>query len=549
MKYLIHRLIVIFPPRWQVTFFQFLNLWIRVKARTRKRRQLTALQKSNAMQRYLEFNRSHVAAKVQQPDSLILMDCFPSPQWIIANSIFLNALAKQHNAAIASYGSLPRSAALDEVYASFGASQHLEVELTLAQHRKCTELFQQVCADIRSPQELFELTIDGVWLGLDIYESTLRRGKPTVEINTYHTNFNIFLALRYFVYFTDLMRSGQVKALSISHDCYVEMGTLTKIAHRHQIPVYFINSLEMIRSTRTHDIYEKFKKYPDYFNALDKAGRDRLIDKARYALSKRLGGAVGVDMSYQTKSAFAGDSLERQSSHSNKLKILVATHCFYDNPHAYSRMIFRDFYQWMEFLGEISNRTDYEWYIKPHRDYLPGTMEILGDFAKKYPRFKVINPETSFHQLREEGVTVALTCYGSVGHELPLLGYRVINATYNPHSAYAFNTHCTTVDGYADVLMHLDEPAPEPDLNSLYEFYAVHHYLVRSDSLLFEPSSDFEAYVNGDLMSEKGYEYFMHFAEENMLRYSSRVEAFLETDCHYEFELRLSNWEPKSYGY
>lgn len=549
MKYLIHRLIVIFPPRWQVTFFQFLNLWIRAKARTRKRRQLTALQKSNAMQRYLEFNRSHVAAKVQQPDSLILMDCFPIPQWVIANSIFLNALAKQHNASIASYGSLPRSAALDEIYASFGASQHLEVELTLAQYRKCTEMFQRVCADIRLPQELFELTIDGVWLGLDIYESTLRIGKPTVELHTYHTNFNLFQALTYFVYFTDLMKSGQVKALALSHDCYVQMGTVMKIAHRHQVPVFFANPFEMMRSTKTHDIYEKFKKYPDYFNALDKASRDRLIDKARYALSKRLGGAVGVDMSYQTKSAFVGDSLERQTSHSNKLKILVATHCFYDNPHAYSRMIFRDFYQWMEFLGEISTRTDYEWYIKPHRDYLPGTMEILGDFARKYPRFKVINPETSFHQLRQEGVTVALTCYGSVGHELPLLGYRVINATYNPHSAYAFNTHCTTVDGYADVLMHLDEPTPEPDLNNLYEFYAVHHYLVRATSLLFESFADYEAHVGDNLMSERGYTYFMRDAEANLARYRSRAEAFLAAGCHYEFELWLPNLQPLSYDF
>jgi hypothetical protein len=344
------------------------------------------------------------------------------------------------------------------------------------------------------------------------------------------------------------MKSGQIKAVALSHDCYLQMGTVMKIAHRYQVPVYFANPFEMMRSTRTHDIYEKFKAYPDYFHALAKADRDELFDKARNALSKRLGGAVGVDMSYQTKSAFAGEGLERQTSHANKLKILVATHCFYDNPHAYSRMTFRDFYQWMEFLGEISTQTDYEWYIKPHRDYLPGTLEILTAFAAKYPKFKVINPETSFHQLRQEGVSVALTCYGSVGHELPLLGFRVINATYNPHSAYAFNTHCTSVDEYADVLMHLNEPAPEPDLNSLYEFYAVHHYLVRSDSLLFNSFSDYEAYVEGDLMSDQGYAYFMCDAERNLARYRARVENFLASNCHYEFELRLPNWQSQPYG-
>lgn len=548
MKEIIQGLISAMPARWQAFIFKSMERQLRRKAWEAKRNELASLKTPEWVKQYLAFNRQHVDARVEKPDGMILTDCFPAPHWVMANSIFLNMLATKHNASIASYGSLPRPAALDEIYASFGASQHLEVQLAPAQHRKCTEMFQRVCADIRSPQDLFELTIDGVWLGLDIYESTLRIGKPTVELHTYHTNSNLFQALAYFVYFTDLMKSGRIKAVALSHDCYVQMGTLMKIAHRHQVQVYFANPFEMMRSTKTHDIYEKFKKYPDYFNALDKASRDSLIDKARLALSKRLGGAVGVDMSYQTKSAFASEGLERQTSHSGKLKILVATHCFYDNPHAYSRMTFRDFSQWMVFLGEISQRTDYEWYIKPHRDYLPGTMEILGAFAKKYPKFKVINPETSFHQLRQENVTVALTCYGSVGHELPLLGYRVINATYNPHSAYAFNTHCTAVEDYADVLMHLNEPAPEPDLNSLYEFYAVHHYLVRSDFLLFESFSDYEAYVDGDLLSDRGYAYFMRAAEENLARYRARAEAFLAADCHYEFELRLANWQPQPYG-
>jgi len=549
MRECIQRLISAMPARWQAAIFNGIEHQSRRKARDAKRNESVGKQKTEWVRQYINFNRQHVDAHVEKPNGLILIDCFPAPHWVIANSIFLNALAKQHNASIASYGSLPRPTALDEIYASFGASHHLEVQLTSKQYRKCTEMFRQVCADTRSPEELFELTIDGVWVGLDIYESTLRIGKPTVELHDYHTNHSLFQALKYFIYFTDLMKSGRIKAVALSHDCYVQMGTLMKIAYRHHIPVYFANPFEMMRSTGTHDIYEKFKKYPEYFNALEQADRNSLIDKARRALTKRIGGAVGVDMSYQTKSAFGGDSLERQTNHSDNLKILVATHCFYDNPHAYSRMTFRDFYLWMEFLGEISTRTDYEWYIKPHRDYLPGTMEILNNFARKYSKFKVINPETSFHQLRKEGVTVALTCYGSVGHELPLLGYRVINATYNPHSAYAFNTHCTTEEDYAEVLMHLDESEPEPDLNSMYEFYAVHHYLVRSDSLLFECFADYEAHLGGDLMSDLGYAYFMRDAEENLARYRDRAEAFLAADCHYEFELRLPNWRPQLYGF
>jgi len=549
MKQSIQRLISTTPARWQPAIFNAIDRQSREKASDAKRNESAGLKRTDWVQRYIAFNQKHVDAHVRKPEGLILIDCFPAPHWVIANSIFLNVLAKQQNASIASYGSLDRSSALDEIYTSFGANQHLLVHLTQGQHRKCAEMFRRVCADIRSPEDLYKLTIDDVWLGLDIYESTLRLGKATIDIHDYHTRYNLYQALTYFIFFTDIVKAGRIKAIVLSHDCYLQMGTPMKIAHRHNIPVYFANPFEIMRSTRTHDIYEKFKKYPEYFTAIGEASRNSLVEKASHALSRRLGGVVGVDMSYQTKSAFAGASLLRQTHHSAKLKILVATHCFYDNPHAYSRMTFRDFYQWMEFLGEISTRTDYDWYIKPHPDYLPGTLEILNDFARKYSKFKVINPETSFHQLRQEGVAVALTCYGSVGHELPLLGYRVINATYNPHSAYTFNTHCTNEEAYAEVLMHLNEPAPAADLSQIYEFYAVHHYLVRSDSMLFQSFADYEAYVGCDLMSDRGYAYFMLAAEQNLARYRARAEAFLAADCHYEFELRLPNWQPQTHNF
>ena len=66
---------------------------------------------------------------------------------------------------------------------------------------------------------------------------------------------------------------------------------------------------------------------------------------------------------------------------------------------------------------------DYEWYLKTHADYEPGTLEILNDFCNSYPNFSIIDPSTSWHQLMDEGIRTVLTCYGSVGRELPLLRF------------------------------------------------------------------------------------------------------------------------------
>ncbi len=67
--------------------------------------------------------------------------------------------------------------------------------------------------------------------------------------------------------------------------------------------------------------------------------------------------------------------------------------------------------------------------------------------------------------------------------------------------------------------------------------------------MLFERFADYEAYLGGDLMSDRGYAYFMRAAEQNLARYRARVEAFLAADCHYEFELRLPNWQHQPYGF
>lgn len=536
MKKIVQIFISFMLPRWQVAIFSVID-WLNSRDSRPLERNESVIRQSEWLKHYCSFNRQHVDANIEKPNGLILTDCFPAPQWVIANSIFLNSLARKHNASIASYGSRPRPAELAEIYESFGASQHLEVKLTSGQYRKCFEMFRKVRADIRSLEELFDLTIDGVWLGLDVYESTLRVGKPTVELSDYHTIKNLYQSLKYFVYFTDLIKSGQIKAVALSHDCYVQMGTVMKVAQRHNIPVYFANPFEISRSFSTHDIYQKFKKYPDYFNSLDEERRDKLIKKAEQSISKRLSGEIGVDMQYQTKTAFEAKSIERQTSNTNNLKIIVATHCFYDNPHAYGRMTFKDFYEWLEFLGGIASITEYEWYIKPHRDYLPGTLEILSDFCVKYPKFKLVSPETSFYQLKKEGVSVALTCYGSIGHELPLLGYQVINCSYNPHIAYSFNLNCKSREEYREILLNLKDLPIENNLEKIYEFYAIHHYVVYSKSFLFESYDDYEKFLEGDLNSIRGYQYFMKSPHENLARYRTLTELYLSSDRQYLFEI------------
>ena len=39
-------------------------------------------------------------------------------------------------------------------------------------------------------------------------------------------------------------------------------------------------------------------------------------------------------------------------------------HDFFDATHIYGSTLFVDFYEWLKFLGKLSETTDYDWYIK-----------------------------------------------------------------------------------------------------------------------------------------------------------------------------------------
>ena len=140
-----------------------------------------------------------------------------------------------------------------------------------------------------------------------------------------------------------------------------------------------------------------------------------------------------------------------------KKKILIATHCFYDNPHGYGKMEFPDFWEWLTYVKKIANKSNHDWYIKPHRDYLPNTIEHISKIIKD-SKITLIDPETSFHQLKDEGIEYVVTKHGSVGHELPLLGINVINFGYNPHINYNFNYHCLSKKKFKELILKKLKP-------------------------------------------------------------------------------------------
>lgn len=433
-----------------------------------------------------------IPSGASKQSGVILAEIFPLPQAIIGISLFTQYLANRTGSTPVSLSFYTHSYPLFyvlfrkflKIYKTFTRG-HLHVHDVRKRFRskEAEQAFLKAKESIRTKEDLLKLRIDnGFSIGVDIYETYLmEKQKPTAYLDDPQLYSLIHEFIVDYYFFKDYFVKNKVTALILSHGIY-RYGFLSRLAARHEIPTYragihFLNKLYCPDDPLKERKFVDFESYKKVFESLDPAEQKSGVELAKRQLERRFNAEVGVNMGFSTKSAFDRSTGKgRAMRESDKLKVLIASHCFFDNPFCYGWFLFSDFYDWFCFLGEMSNQTDYDWYVKTHRDYLPGNGPILEELLKKYPRLKMVDKDTSFHQLIDEGLSHVLTVYGTVGHELPYLGVTVVNAGYNPHSGYDFTVNPKTRDEYKNILLNLPHTRIQASREDLYRFYYVHYY-------------------------------------------------------------------------
>ncbi len=468
------------------------------------------------------------------PKSEILLDPFSVPEWNIVTSYFVNVLAEKNESKILTF-SRDRLSGSNRLRKSYNVAGHVGVHLNARKQKKERDQLTQAFRDqVETKRDVYEYSVNGYWIGIDIYETYLRGGKPTIDFEDPEFWKVVKEGMEILIFWRDYFHAHRVAGVIISHDCYNILNILAKVAYRSRVKVYLPNARGMQLSFEPHSIYStRFWNYPKGFRQLPQREQQQAIQWSKNRLNQRLNGKVGVDMKYSTKSAFTGNNSDATPvlRNSHRLKVLIATHCFYDNPHGLGGMLFLDFYEWLSFLCEMSNKTDYDWYLKTHPDYLPGTLETINSIISKSPKIRLIPPETSFHQLAKEGLSWALTCYGSIGHELPLLGINVLNAAYNPHIAYDFNWHAKSIEEYERLLLNLPSLKKEIDPDQIYEYYYMNYHYTYVDDLVYTSHRQMIADLKPEeQMGPQAYKYYLdQFTDSKHREIISKMVAFIDS--------------------
>ena len=418
---------------------------------------------------FINHNKS-LFNNLQNKDNKILIEnnnMYPNH---IAVSYFSNVLSKIHDAELVAYQ--PRikfglynklkyyllDFKVKKIYKSFGVNKFLNHNI-VGYRSLANRLTNKLMSDINSKTDLINLIVDDIWVGDLIYDQYLAVNKaPTVNIKSEKLRKILFdFSILYYYWKDYFSKTKNIKGLIVGHACYF-MGISTRIAIYFNIPVYQVN-LHNVYFLSKSNLFpsSEFHDYKKDFERLDIKKKYNAIAEARERLKLIFEGKTDVDQPYIKNSAYSQKKTSsRIVSNKKKIKILIASHSFYDSPNGLGKILFPDFYEWLKFIGELSNKTDYEWYLKTHPGIGIRDTETTNDFVSRYNKIILIPNKTSHHQLIEEGINIVLTAYGSIGLEYASKNITVINASLNnPHISYDFNIHPKSKEELKDIILNL----------------------------------------------------------------------------------------------
>jgi hypothetical protein len=492
------------------------------------------------------FNADRFCDKANSPEVLFELNPMQSAQ--ISYSYMAKVLAEKHGACLKAYNASPISSFNENifwklsnilssnkfgVFRSFGIIQIFCPRFNRQVIQRAKIIYDQINPSLKTKSDIEDIEIENVWLGDLIYDMYLRKfNKPTIEVSDPGFIDFLFEMVCLFVFWDDYFKKHDVRAINVSHCAYVNAFPL-RIAIARNIPAYQTNQAYVYcLSPESLFAYNDFFQFRQVFQTLPVKEQNAGLLKAEERVNLRFAGKVGVDMAYSTKSAYGNFKNTRLIRESSRTKVFIASHCFFDSPHAYGKNLFPDFYEWLDFLGKISVETDYDWYIKTHPDYLEGTMQVINEFLDKYPKFTLLPCDSSHHQIIAEGIDVALTCYGTIGFEYAALGVPVINASVNnPHINYNFNLHPKTVEAYKEVLMKLDAIDLKINKDEVYEYYFM-KFIYNTNNWLFNDYAQMEKDLGGYHMqfTPEGYDYFLNeFSEEKHKKILRSLHNFIDS--------------------
>ena len=510
--------------------------------------------------KYYLHNKKYFKRDVSNKENIVLLERYNYLPSLIPFSYFSYLLSKKYNAKIYTYNPTvnsfykqikyflnPKNLIINLLYKSFNVDKNIIPKISKNQKIISNLLYKKIYLKIKKKEDILKIKILNVNIGDLIYDEYLRTYlEPTIDPKDTKFQNHLSNMICLFVYWFQYMSENKVKSVIISHSVYA-IAIVSRIAIHKGIKTFNLGpSYAYCLSKKYLMKLSGFKNYRTDFKLVSK-----LINKdlRNFAKNKLLNKLYGKSKSFAVYSGIKDSSFKKIKIQNNlklKEKILVASHCLTDAVHAYGNFPFPDFYSWLEFLGNLSKKLDYEWIIKVHPNQYDLNLKEIKKFILKYPKFKLLSKEISHNEIiNKYKILSVLTVFGSIGHEYPLLGVPVINSSINgPHSGYDFNIHVNSKKELRKLIINIKKikkPNTKKLKKEIYEFYFMRFFTQYSCIRNYDNILDL---MGADYNTSLIYEYFFKsFNIKNHNKILSDYNNFIESN---KFRMQADNTKNRS---
>lgn len=452
-------------------------------------------------ERFIDFCREKWPRRTPSGDAVVLVNLFPVAPSMFCSAYVANHLATRLGGRVEAFhfaGAMPDVIA--RAYAAFGAECTLTSASAENERSLAEALAGELFSGLRTKWDVVNLAVEGLRVGDQIYDTYLRTfNEPTVLLTDPRLREVIRDALLIYFAVRAYVAGHRVEALLTDDFSYLFSGIITRVLFRARVPIFVVmigQPFYLVQLDPEHSgpgpdgfghgypvpVVTRYYEYPATFARLPEDLKMPALAKARQRLQARLAGEEDALVRMAQSTYGAGGA--RLFPSLGPPRVLVMLHDFIDSPHGYRSILFPDFHEWIHFLLGHAQETPFAWYVKPHpasadparSKMTEANRKALDALRQRYPKIHFLPPGTSNRQIIEEGVSAMFTVYGTAGHEYAYAGIPVVNAGDNPHSAYPFNLHATSLDHYRECIREADRLTVTIEPAAIEEYFYMHYF-------------------------------------------------------------------------
>lgn len=432
--------------------------------------------------------------------TLVLIELAKFPSYILSTSYFIEALRKvigRDNVSFVGYYPVLIKSIFSyakifiyilnpfshfKLYNSYGVNSLLLLKSnktikTLIKKKK------NILNKIKSKKDLINLRINNVYIGDIFYDNYLRFNyQSTVDIRSKKFIKELSNYIDLFFIWDNFFKKHKVNSLIVSH-CVYNLALPVRIGLSKSINCYLVGITKCIKLDENGPFDGTVKQNREIFKYTSipkniiynytKKKLDEKIDPKSIHYSE-----ANLISTVRKNKVFHKTNTSYKLINNNKPNVIIFSHCYYDAPHNNGSFLFYDYYEWISYLGELSKKTDYNWYLKPHPHNVNSKLNIQQNnfFLKKYSNFNLIPHDVNnFDIINSKTLDCGLTVTGSVAYELALYSVPIILAGESLfHKGYKFCFQPRKLKEYEKLILNIkkiDNIQIISKKKEIYEFY------------------------------------------------------------------------------